>query len=205
MASVSLIEVATKFDSCYILQEEPWSIRGEPRQDYMKGIPVNPQHSTAHDPSLCFSLFFRQMPKSLFFWASFSEGKLYPSGCQCHHWPPVLPCHSIPSLLFLRMHFILLSAPSLFSLDHGALGSLGAVCGLVAQDQFILPCEMGYSDLLCVRWSPSLANVCVGDQEPVSRGGGWYVAGGETSMSLCETIERWYQISIKRPRAIVCS
>lgn len=74
------------------------------------------------------------MPKSLFFWAYFSERKPDPTGCQCHQWPPVLPCHSIPSLLLLGMHFgpsFLFSFP--LSPSRGALGSLGAVCVRVSQ------------------------------------------------------------------------
>ncbi len=40
----ALIDAAIERDSCYIQQGEPWSIRWEPGQGYIKGIPVNPQH-----------------------------------------------------------------------------------------------------------------------------------------------------------------
>lgn len=155
----ALSDAAIEFDSCYSLQGEPWSIRWEPGQGYIKGIPVNPQHFTAQDPSLCFSP-SRQMPKSLFFWAWFSERKLDPTGCQCHQWPLVLPRHSIPSLLLSGMHFshsFLFSLP-LFSGPRCPRQSGGSVY-LVVPDLFILSGERGYSDLLCVRWSRSQAPV----------------------------------------------
>lgn len=93
---------------------------------------MNPQHSIAHDPCLCFSLPDR-CPSHCFSELTFQR-KPDPTGCQCHQWPPVLPCHSIPSLLLLGMHF---SHSFLFSLPlspgHGALGSLGAVCVWLSQ------------------------------------------------------------------------
>lgn len=52
----ALADAAIEFDSCYILLGEPQSIWWEPRQGYIKGILVNPQHSTAQDPCLCLSL-----------------------------------------------------------------------------------------------------------------------------------------------------
>lgn len=45
------------------------------------------------------------MPESLFIPVCFSERKLDPAGCQCHHWTPVLHCHPIPSLFLSGMHF----------------------------------------------------------------------------------------------------
>lgn len=45
------------------------------------------------------------MPKSLFLQVCFPGEKLDPTGCQCHHWTPVLLCHSIPSLHLSGMHF----------------------------------------------------------------------------------------------------
>ncbi len=129
------------------------------RQGYIKRIPVNLQHSTAQEPSLCFFP-SRQMPKSLFLWACFSERKPDPTGCQCHQWPPVLLCHSIPCLFLSGMHFshsFLFSLP-LFSGPWCPRPSGGSVC-LVVPDLFILSGEMGYSDLLCVQWSQSQAPV----------------------------------------------
>lgn len=155
----ALIDAAIEFDSCYILQGEPWSIRWEAGQGYIKGIPVNPRLSAAQDPSLCFSLPDR-CPSHCFFWACFSEWKPDPTGCQCHQWPPVLACHSIPSLLLSGMHFShsFLSSLPLFSGPRCPRQSGGSVC-LVVPDLFILSGETGYSDLLCVRWSPSQAPV----------------------------------------------
>lgn len=155
----ALIDAEIEFDSCYILQGEPWSIRWEPGQGYIKGIPVNPQHSTAQDPSLCFSLSDR-CPSHCFFWACFSERKPNPTGCQCHQWPPVLPCHSIPSLLLSGMHFshsFLFSLPLFFG-PWCPRQSGGNVC-LVVPDLFILSGETGYSDLLRVQRSQSQAPV----------------------------------------------
>lgn len=100
----AIIDVAIEFDSCYFLQGGPRSIRWEARQGYIKGIPANLPAAPQHRIQALF-LPSRQMPESLFFWACFSERKSDPTGYQCHQWPPVLPCHSIPSPLLSGMHF----------------------------------------------------------------------------------------------------
>jgi len=131
---VALIDAAIESESCYILQGEPWSIRWESGQGYITGIPVNPQHFTAQDPSLCFSL---------------------PDRCQSHCFSepafqrenPILLATSVtsgpPSTPVIQSHIssfqectsVTLSySPSLFSPDRGALGSLGAVCVWLSQN-----------------------------------------------------------------------
>lgn len=94
---------------------------------------MNPQHSTAQDPRLRFSL---------------------PDRCQSHCFSKpafqrenlILLAASVtsgpPSSLVIQSHLssfqectsvTLSHSPSLFSLDHGALGSLGAVCVWLSQ------------------------------------------------------------------------
>lgn len=88
----TLIDAATEFDSCYILQGEPWSIRWEPRQGYIKGIPVNLQHSKAQDPSLC-SL-FQTDAKVIVVWSPLFREKTR------SYWLPVSPVAPHPPQSF---------------------------------------------------------------------------------------------------------
>lgn len=155
----ALIDAAIEFDSCYILQGGPWSIRWEPGLGYIKGIPVNPQHSTAQDPSLCFSLPDR-CPSHCFSEPAFQRENPIPLAANVTSGPPsslVIQSHLSS---FQECTSVTLSySPSLFSGPWCPRQSGGSVC-LAVPDLFILTGETGYSDLLCVRWSPSQAPVC---------------------------------------------
>lgn len=124
------------------------------------------------------------MPKSLFFWACFSERKPDPTGYQCHQWPPVLPCHSIPSLLLSGMHF---SHSFLFSLPLLS----GPWCPRQSGGQCVFGCPRSIHPLWWngIQWPPlcpvvSIPGSClvsVRDRELVRGGGGDTMAGQEKS------------------------
>lgn len=148
----ALIDAAIEFDSCYILQGEPQSIWWEPGQGYIKGILVNPQHSTAQDPSLCFSLPDR-CPSHCFSEPTFQRENPILLAASVTSGPPsslVIQSH-LPS--FQECTSVTLSySPSLFSPGRGALGSLGAVCVWLSQI---------YSSYL-VRWDTVTSSVSSG-------------------------------------------
>lgn len=167
---------------------------------------MNPQLSTAQDPSFCFSL-PDKCQSYCFFWACFSEGKLNPTGCRCHQWPLVLPCHSIPSLLLSGMHFshsFVLAFP--FSPDHCALGSLGAVC-VFGCSRSIHPLwwnRIQWPPLCPVVPIPGSCLLSVRDWELV-RGDEvtqWLIRRKAKNARLLGITDRWYWIRVNRPKVI---
>lgn len=130
----AVIDAAIEFDSCYI-QGEPQSIWWAPGQSYIKGILVNPQHSTVQEPSLCFPLPDR-CPSHCFVEPTFQRENLILLAAS------VTSAPTKPTSLVIQSHLssfqectsVTLSySPSLVSLGRGALGSLGAVCVWLSQ------------------------------------------------------------------------
>lgn len=123
----------------------------------IKGSPVSPQHSTEQDCCLrfslpdkcqshCFSKPACQTKNLILLAASVTAGPLSSSVIHSHL-SSFQECASVILLYFCSLSRPLFSGPWCFR------RSVGAVCGLVVPDLFILSGEIRYIDLLCVRWS----------------------------------------------------
>lgn len=197
----ALIDVAIEFDSCYILQGEPWSIRCEPGQGYIKGIPVNPQHSTVSVSP------FQTDAKVIVFLSRLFREKTR------SYWLPVSPVAPLSSLViqshlssFQECTSVSLScSPSLFSPDRGALGSLGTVCVWLSQ---IYSSSLLKRDTVTSSVSGGLHPRPLSEMENL-RGEGeatqWLVRRQAENMSRTGTTERWYWIWGNGPAGMFCS
>ena len=192
------------------LKGEPWSIRWEPGQGYIKGIPVNPQHSIAQDPSLCFSLSDRCQSHCFMEPAFQRENPILlatsvtsaPPPCPPLSFNPVSP----PSRNALESLFLILP-PSFLSGPWCPRQSGGSVC--FAWPRSIHPIwwnRIQWPPLCPVVSIPGSCLVSVRDREPVRGGVTWWLVRRQAeNMSWSGTTERWYWSWVNGPAGMFCS